>query len=65
MLQFVQVGLKNADDYGSDANTDDLANDSDLDTSTRESCTIKYFLLQNSGLEIFYSVKQICSQLAI
>ena len=31
-----QVGLKNIADYGSDANTDDLADDSDLDTSTRE-----------------------------
>ena len=29
-----QVGLKSLADYGSDADTDDLANDSDLDTST-------------------------------
>lgn len=28
------VGLKAVDDYASDANTDDLADDSDLDTST-------------------------------
>ena len=30
----IQVGLKGLDDYGSDVNTDDLAGDSDLDTST-------------------------------
>ena len=29
-----KVGLKHIDDYGSDVDTDDLANDSDLDTST-------------------------------
>ena len=32
-----KVGLKHIDDYGSDVDTDDLANDSDLDTSTRKS----------------------------
>ncbi|KAI0222505.1 hypothetical protein LSAT2_026249 [Lamellibrachia satsuma] len=29
-----KIGLKHIDDYGSDVDTDDLANDSDLDTST-------------------------------
>ena len=37
-----QVGLKNIADYGSDANTDDLADDSDLDTST---CEFEFFAL--------------------
>ena len=32
-----KVGLKHIDDYGSDVDTDDLANDSDLDTSTCKS----------------------------
>lgn len=38
----LQVGLKAMDDYGSDANTDDLAGDSDLDTST---CEYSYHIL--------------------
>ena len=31
-----KIGTKHADDYSSDANTEDLANDSDLDVSTCE-----------------------------
>ena len=29
-----KIATKHMDDYGSDANTDDMANDSDLDVST-------------------------------
>ena len=31
----VKIGLKKAEDFASDADTDDMADDSDLDVSTR------------------------------
>ena len=37
MIRLLQIGLKALGDYGSDADTDDLAGDSDLDTSTCKS----------------------------
>jgi len=36
-----KIATKHMDDYGSDANTDDMANDSDLDVST---CMYIFFL---------------------
>lgn len=39
-----KIGTKNMDDYGSDANTDDMANDSDLDVSTCMLLRMKFVL---------------------
>ena len=41
----VKVGLKNVDDFESDADTDDLAEDSDLDVSTCEAAFLSYLLV--------------------
>lgn len=39
-----KIGTKNMDDYGSDANTDDMANDSDLDVSTCRLLLMKFVI---------------------
>ncbi|XP_067932252.1 myosin-2 heavy chain-like [Watersipora subatra] len=44
-----RVGLKNLADYGSDADTDDLANDSDLDTSTLKPGRRRVQILMKKG----------------
>ena len=44
----VKIGLKRATDFASDADTDDMADDSDLDVSTRTyDVTIMFNLLSS------------------
>ncbi|CAG2254687.1 unnamed protein product [Mytilus edulis] len=57
-----KIGTKNMDDYGSDANTDDMANDSDLDVSTLIGNKRVNVKLKRGGQAIIDHMKKIITQ---
>lgn len=50
------IGTKKLDEYDSDVKTDDLANDSDLDISTREFVWIHIFSSHMTRLHIIQEI---------
>lgn len=53
------VGLKRIEDYGKEQNSDDLANDSDLDTSTLKGHKKVRVLIKRGGAELLEHMKNL------